>query len=133
MGCLTVTMNITFNVLFMRIWGVKGIALSTTFTLGIVAFLFMFLLNQRIQIDFMRIMANFSRLLLAAAGMYGAGFYLKNYLVGAGTDKLFYLPAITIVISSGYLLVCWILRTEELSLYLNIIKKPFKTDRFLRF
>jgi len=126
MGCLTVTLNITFNVLFMRIWGVKGIALSTTFTLGIVAFLFMFLLNQRIQIDFMRIMANFTRLLLAATGMYSMGFYLKNYLVDAGIDKLFYLPAVTIVISMGYLSMCWILRTEELTLYLDIIGKPSK-------
>lgn len=128
MGCLTVTLNITFNVLFMRIWGVKGIALSTTFTLGIVAFLFMFLLNQKIQIDFGRVRANFSRLLLAAAGMYGAGFYLKNYLVDAGIDKFFYLPAITIVISSGYLFMCWILRTEELTLYLNIMQKPSKWE-----
>jgi len=30
------------------------------------------------------------------------------------------------VISSGYLLVCWILRTEELALYLNIIEKSSK-------
>jgi len=126
MGCLTVTLNISFNVLFMRIWGVKGIALSTTFTLGIVAFLFMFLLKQRIQVDFTRVIANFSRLLLAATGMFGAGVYLKNYLVDAGIDKFFYLPVITIVISSGYLLMCWILRTEELTLYLNIIGKPSK-------
>lgn len=123
MGFLTVFLNIGFNLLFMWLFGVKGIALSTTFTLMIVAIIFMSLLKRRLDIRFNRIFANFWRILTASSGMLMLGVIFKWYFIDHGIDRLIYVPVTVVVISIFYFIVCWLLRTEELIFYLNVFKK----------
>jgi len=123
MGCLSIFLNIFLNIIFMNLWQVAGIALSTTFSLGVIATIFMFLLKRRIDIDFPKIGNNFIRLGAASICMLVAGWVLKYYMAGAGIDKLIYLPLIVLAVSLGYLAICWILRTEEMTLYLDILKQ----------
>ena len=123
MGFLTVFLNISFNLVFMWLFGVKGIALSTTFTLMIVAIIFMTLLKRRLKITFERIFANFWRILTAAATMFMLGKIFKWYFIAHAIDRLIYVPVTVVIITIFYFIVCWLLRTQELVFYLNIFKK----------
>ena len=120
MGFLSILLNFTLNALFMRLFGVKGIALSTTFTLGIIVTCFMVLLKRRIRIVFTRIRYNLLRILIAVAGMMGPGWLLKSYLAGAGINRFIYFPLVSLVLLVVYLGLCWIMRTEELVFYLKL-------------
>jgi hypothetical protein len=71
----------------------------------------------------LRIAINLSRIIIASISMLVLGLILKSYLIRLGIDRLVYLPVGLIAASLCYLLVCWILRTEELIFFLNLFKK----------
>jgi putative peptidoglycan lipid II flippase len=74
MGIASTSLNVLLNFLFMHFFGVMGIALSTSATMGIVSIWFIFLLKRNLDIsDLSQIFSSFYRLILAAAGMLGAG------------------------------------------------------------
>jgi len=122
-GCLSTFMNILLNLLFMSYFGVKGIALSTTITMLIVSLISVFLLNRRIKIVFSRLISNLLRIIIASTCALGLGFGLKWLSIDYGIDRLLYVPLITIVVLLCYLLVCWILKTEELIFFMNLFRK----------
>ena len=123
MGCLSVILNIVFNLIFMRFFGVKGIALSTTFTMGVATILFMYLIKNRIKLSFARIAANFGRLVVAAVSMFAIGALLKSYGLDWGIDRIYYVPVITMVVLAWYFGVCWALKTEELQFFLDLFRQ----------
>ena len=121
-GFLSIALNFVFNYLFMGIFGVKGIALSTTVTLAIVCTIFVFLLKKRLQVvELSNVSASFTRILAASAAMFGVGLVLKNTAQGLGISAIIYLPVITAVISGGYLGAIYVMRTVELAGCLQVL------------
>ena len=122
MGFLSIGLNVGFNLAFMHLFGVRGIALSTTATLGIVAFCFMGMLRRRIGIGFQRIFVNFWRFGAAMAVMLIIGTALRGRFVAAGAAPVVYLPVTVAVICCCYLGVCWVLRTEEIDFFIDLFR-----------
>lgn len=79
MGCLSLVLNCSLNILFMTFMGVRGIAFSTTVTLGILSAGFVFLLKGHLQVA--RVASYFRELggIAVAAGIAcGLGWLSKS-------------------------------------------------------
>jgi len=121
-GFLSIVLNFVFNYAFMKVFGVQGIALSTTVTLVIVCTIFVVLLKKRLRaVDLSHVSASFTRLLAASAAMFGVGLGLKNMAQGLGVSVMIYFPAIAGVISLGYLGAVYVMRTGELANCLEVL------------
>jgi putative peptidoglycan lipid II flippase len=78
MGCLSLVLNVSLNFLFMKFMGVKGIALSTTVTLGILSIGFVLLLKRRLRITTLAgHFKNLRGIALAAGIAFGFGWLCK--------------------------------------------------------
>lgn len=124
-GCASIILNFTFNYLFMHAFGVKGIALSTTVTLGTVSIVSVFLLRRRLALTAMSAVY-FSLWRIAASGllMYVSGLLLLNGATLLGIHRLIYLPLLSLALFLLYLTVIRILRTEQLDACLSLTMKP---------
>jgi len=121
-GWISISLNFALDILFMHLFGVKGIALSSTVTLAVITVIFVVMLRRHLQIaDFSEVYSSFSRVILAALGMYCAGFVLLKCCQSVGLDRLFYFPSITLIISAGYLAAIWRFGTQELQACLKMV------------
>ncbi|MCX7823831.1 MAG: oligosaccharide flippase family protein [Syntrophobacterales bacterium] len=81
MGCVSVVLNIVFNIIGMKWIGVAGIALSTSANLFVVCSVFIVLLRRRLHIDgFKRLVRNITVILVNSGLMILAYFILKELL-----------------------------------------------------
>ena len=123
-GCLSICLNIFLNWAFMQVFGVAGIALSTTITLSVVSIIFVVMLQSRLKLHFFRdLCAAFLRIVLAAACMFALALLLRHSLKDAGLHRLVYLTMIAAPCSLCYLAAIRLFRTEELDFCLNIFRK----------
>lgn len=122
MGFASIIFNAFFNVIFMHLMGLKGIALSTSLTMGIISVWFIFLLKNKLGLtNFSDIFPSFYRLIFAAATMLGAGFLFFRLFEMAGIARWMYAPVTAILISLIYLGVIWIIRTEDLKKSMDVL------------
>jgi putative peptidoglycan lipid II flippase len=118
MGIVSIFLNVLLNFLFMHFLGVKGIALSTSVTMGIISIWFIFLLKKHLGIaNLSETFSSFYRLLLAAAGMLGTGWIVVTLLISV--------PGAATAASLCYLGVIWVFRTKDLNTCITVM-----TDRF---
>lgn len=124
MGILSVFLNVFFNYLFMNVFGIKGIALSTSVTMGIISMRFIYLLKKNFgMINFAETFFSFGRLLLAAAGMLGTALAVITLLEYAGLSRLIAVPLSAAVSCLCYLGIIWFFRTEDLDACIALLTK----------
>ncbi len=126
-GGVSVVLNIVFNLVFMQLFGVRGIALSTTMTLAVTFLCFVGILKKQLQLSFSgTLVNNLLRIAAAAISMTLVGIPVKISLLSAGCTDF------TVCLAAGLSMLCvfcavlWILRTDELMLYIKMIKKSVK-------
>ncbi|MCX8042888.1 MAG: oligosaccharide flippase family protein, partial [Desulfobacterota bacterium] len=124
MGCLSVVLNIVLNVLFMNLLGVRGIALSTSVTTGIISSLFILLMIRRCAVMHLKpVYGNYLRIIIATIGMVTACMVIDRV---AGAFMIAGIIRISIVASvscSVYGVLLWILRTREIEGYIGFFKR----------
>ncbi len=122
MGFASILLNAFFNIVLMKLIGIRGIALSTSITMAIISICFIFLLKQKLGLtELSDILPSFYRLILAAATMLGTGFLLFRLFETAGVTRLVYAPMTAAVISLTYLGVVWVFRTEYLRKSVDVL------------
>ena len=130
MGIVSIFLNVFFNFLFMQLIGVRGIALSTSFTMFLISVYFIHLLKQRLDIpDLGEIFSSFYRMVLAAAVMLGTGFLLLKLFHTLNTTRWVYLPIIGTLVCLIYLGIVWMLRTRDLNTCLDALLGLLKIRR----
>jgi putative peptidoglycan lipid II flippase len=137
MGIASIFLNTFFNFVFMHLIGVRGIALSTSFTMFIISVYFIYLLKRRLNItNLSEIFSSFYRMILAAACMMGTGFLFLRLFRMVTTERWIYLPITLTLVCISYLGVIWMFRTEDLSACWSTLSRMLlslaigkKTDR----
>jgi putative peptidoglycan lipid II flippase len=122
MGIVSIFLNVLFNFIFMNCWGVKGIALSTSVTMGIISIWFIFLLKRHLGIaNLSQTLSSFSRIILAAAGMLGTGLIMEKLLELISISRLIYVPVAAVSASLCYIGIIWLLRTADLDACITLL------------
>lgn len=138
MGFVSIFLNVVFNFMFMHFFGIKGIALSTSATMGIISVWFIFLLKKNLGItDLSQTFSSFYRLMLAAAAMMGTGWIVVEILEFASISRLISVPIAASAASLCYLGIIWVFRTEDLNTCITVLtdklaiwkKASFKDER----
>ncbi len=126
MGIVSIFLNVLFNVLFMHFWGAKGIALSTSATMGIISIWFIFLLKRNLGItNLSQTLSSFTRIIFAAAGMLGTGLVMVNLFELTSISRLIYVPVTAVSVSLCYIGIIWMFRTADLDTCITILTNKF--------
>ncbi|MFH0994400.1 MAG: murein biosynthesis integral membrane protein MurJ [Pseudomonadota bacterium] len=127
MGIVSIFLNVLFNFLFMHFFGVKGIAMSTSATMGTISIWFIFLLKRHLGITSLsQTFSSLTRVLLAAAGMLGAGFIISKLFEMTPISRLIFVPVTAVVASLFYLGIIYLFRTEDLNACLNVLTSKIR-------
>jgi putative peptidoglycan lipid II flippase len=122
MGIVSIFLNVLFNFIFMNFWGVNGIALSTSVTMGIISIWFIFLLKRHLGIvNLSQTLSSFSRIILAAAGMLGTGLIMEKLLELVSISRLIYVPVAAVSASLCYIGIIWLFRTADLDACITLL------------
>lgn len=128
MGIASIFLNVFFNFVFMHLIGVRGIALSTSFTMFIISIYFIYLLKRRLDIsDLSQIFSSFYRMILAAACMLGTGFLFLRMFQMVTTERWIYFPITLTLVCISYLGVVWVFRTEDLNACWDALARMLRT------
>ena len=126
MGIVSIFLNVLFNVLFMHFWGAKGIALSTSATMGIISIWFIFLLKRHLGItNLSQTLSSFTRIIFAAAGMLGTGLIMVKLFELTSISRLIYVPIAAVSASLCYIGIIWLFRTADLDACITILTNKF--------
>jgi putative peptidoglycan lipid II flippase len=122
MGIVSIFLNVLFNFLFMHFWGAKGIALSTSATMGIISIWFIYLLKRHLGItNLSQTLSSFTRIIFAAAGMLGVGLITVKLFELTLIIRLIYVPIATIAASLCYIGIIWQFRTADLDACISVL------------
>jgi putative peptidoglycan lipid II flippase len=134
MGIVSVFLNVLFNILFMHFFGVQGIALSTSATMGIISVWFIFLLKINLGItNLSQTFSSFYRMILAAAAMLGVALIIIKLFGFVSVSRLIIVPVAASASSLCYLGIIWVFRTEDLDMCVTVLTKKitlWKKSRF---
>ncbi|MHC1742411.1 MAG: murein biosynthesis integral membrane protein MurJ [Syntrophobacteraceae bacterium] len=134
MGCLSVLLNVALNLLFIRWIGVKGIALSTTVTLGILSVLFVTLLTHRLQFtDHGDLCRSLLRLALASTTIVVVGVALKQVSLRFDVPLLLSLPASVVILAVTYLATVRAASSPDIASSLSLLISPDRIPESLSF
>jgi putative peptidoglycan lipid II flippase len=126
MGIVSIFLNVLFNVLFMHFWGAKGIALSTSATMGIISIWFIFLLKRNLGItNLSQTLSSFTRIIFAAAGMLGTGLIMVSLFELTSISRLIYVPVTAVSVSLCYVGIIWMFRTADLDTCITMLTNKF--------
>ncbi|MGD9972521.1 MAG: murein biosynthesis integral membrane protein MurJ [Desulfatirhabdiaceae bacterium] len=127
MGIVSIFLNVIFNFLFMHIWGVKGIAISTSVTMGVISIWFIFLLKKNLGItNLFETVSNLFRILMAAAGMFGAGLLLVRLFELTPVPRIIFVPIAAAMASICYLGFIWMFRTPDIATCITVLTDKIK-------
>lgn len=134
MGILSIFLNVLFNFLFMHFFGVKGIALSTSATMGVISIWFIFLLKKNLGIsNLSQTFSSFYRMILAAAGMFGTALIIVKLFEFASISRLISVPFAATASSLCYLGIIWVFRTADLNTCITVLTNKMTLWRSARF
>lgn len=126
MGIVSIFLNVLFNMLFMHFWGAKGIALSTSATMGIISIWFIFLLKRHLGIpNLSQILSSFTRILLGASCMLAVGLLTVRLLELTLISRLIYVPVAAVAASLSYIGIIWLFRTPDLDNCISVLNNKF--------
>jgi putative peptidoglycan lipid II flippase len=127
MGIVSIFLNVLFNFLFMHFFGVKGIAISTSVTMGTVSVWFIFLLKRRLDITSLsQTFSSVMRVLLAAVGMLGVGFIISKLFEMTTISRLIFVPVTAVVALLFYLGIIYLFRTADLNTCMKVFTKKIQ-------
>lgn len=130
MGIVSIFLNVLFNVLFMHFWGAKGIALSTSATMGIISIWFIFLLQRHLGIaSLSQTFSSLTRVLLAAISMLGSGVIILKLFQLTAISRLIFVPVAAVIVSLVYLGVIYAFRTEDLNACMKVLTNKIRIQR----
>jgi putative peptidoglycan lipid II flippase len=133
-GIVTIFLKVLLNFLFIHFFGVQGIALSTSVTMGIISIWFIFLLKKNLGImNFSQTLSSFSRMILAAAVMLGMALIIVKLFQVASISRLISVTVATVVSSLCYLGIIWVFRTEDLNTCITVLTNKMTTWKKARF
>ena len=134
MGIVSIFLNVLFNFLFMHFFGVKGIALSTSVTMGIISIWFIFLLKKNLRItNLSQTFSSFYRMLFAAACMLGTGWIIVKLFEFAAISRVISVPIAALAASLCYLGIIWVFRTKDMDTCITVLTNKvsmWKKGRF---
>jgi len=134
MGIVSISLNVLLNFLFMHFFGVQGIALSTTATMGGISIWFIFLLKKNLGItNLSRTFSSFSRMILAVAGMFGTALIVVKLFEFASISRLISVPAAATASSLCYLGIIWVFRTGDLDTCITVLTNKIAMWKRARF
>ena len=126
LGCLSMVLNILFNFIFMRIFGVKGIALSTSVTLGIVCSVFFVLLKRRLHVtDLSNTFVQLFKIAVASACMFALGLAFRKYLGFLELHRFLALVISGLFVTACYISLAWLFRIEEVKVGRQLLGRMF--------
>ncbi len=124
MGFLSMVLNVFFNFLFMHVFGVRGIALSTSVTLAIVCTIFFALLKRRLGVTGLsQTLGQLIRILIASACAFAAGIVLKNRLGMMELGRLAGPAVASLIVVACYVSVAWLLKIEEVDSGRRLVRR----------
>jgi len=127
MGIVSIFLNLLLDLLFMHFFGVKGIAISTSATMGIISVWFIILLKRRLGITSLsKTFSSITRVLLAAAGMLGVGFITSKLFEITSISRWIFVPVTAVVASLFYLGIIYMFRTEDLNACMNVLTNQIR-------
>ncbi len=122
MGAVSILLNVLFNFLFMHFFGVKGIALSTSATMGTISIWFIFLLKRHLGItNLSQILSSFSRIIIAASGMLVSGLLMVKLFELMMIPRWIFVPVVAAAVALIYLGIIYVFRTEDLNNCINVL------------
>ncbi len=122
LGCVSIVLNVIFNLAFMAIWEEKGIALSTTAGHAIISVIFMILLRRRLGFrDSFRLQIDVLRLLAAGAGMLILGFAVNSIIDAYGIPRIAALAPAVFILCLAYLSMVWLFRSPEIEICFTFV------------
>lgn len=134
MGILSVLLNVVLNLLFIQWIGVRGIALSTTVTLGILSALFISLLTHRLQFtDYRGLCHTLLRLAAASTTVVVAGAMLKQIYLRFEVPLPLSLPASGVILAVTYLAAVRVVSNPDIASSLSLLVSPDRVPTFLEF
>jgi putative peptidoglycan lipid II flippase len=126
LGCLSMVLNILFNFIFMRIFGVKGIALSTSVTLGIVCSVFFVLLKRRLHVtDLSNTFMQLFKIATASTCMFALGLAFRKYLGFLELNRFLGLTISGLFVTACYISLAWLFRIEEVQVGRQLLGRMF--------
>lgn len=114
LGCATFALNILFNYVFMNVIGIRGIALSTSVTLGIICTIYFCLLQRALEVR--NLTATFYQLFkmaVAAGCMLVLGLIIKDYIRIPGFGRVLNTTCSALIGAVSYLLFTLVLGVQE--------------------
>jgi len=122
MGIVSIFLNVLFNMLFMHFFGVKGIAMSTSATMGIVSICFFIILNRHFGgTGLSRISSNLIRIMISAAGMLGTGMLVIRGFEVLAISRWIVVPIAAAAAVSVYMGILWLVRTADLDICMTVL------------
>jgi putative peptidoglycan lipid II flippase len=126
LGCLSMVLNILFNFIFMHIFGVKGIALSTSVTLGIVCSVFFVLLKRKLHVtDLSNTFVQLFKIATASACMFAMGLAFRKYLGFLELNRFLGLTISGLFVTACYISLAWLFRIEEVKVGRELLGRMF--------
>jgi peptidoglycan biosynthesis protein MviN/MurJ (putative lipid II flippase) len=110
----------------MRIFGVKGIALSTSVTMGIVCSVFFVLLKRRLHvIDLSNTFVQLFKIAAASACAFAMGLAFRKYLGFLELNRFLGLTISGLFVTSCYISLAWLFRIEEVKVGRQLLGRLF--------
>ncbi|GEM_PF-483469 len=134
MGIVSIILNVLFNFLFMHFFGVKGIALSTSATMGVISIWFIFMLKKNLGIsNLSQTFSSFYRMILAAVVMFATALIIVKLFAFASIPRLISVPFAATVSSLCYLGIIWVFRTADLNTCITVLTNKITQWKGARF
>lgn len=138
-GVVAVLINIVLNLILIRYLAIAGVALATALSAIIsTMMLFMHLRNKMGNYFNHSARVSFLRTIVASAGMGGTVYFLEHQIFRAGADPSLWMVSgkLTLEVLAGisvFVLVAWIVRSDELtSVFNTIAAKLWKRRREMK-
>ncbi len=121
---VNITLNIVFDLLFIRFWGVAGLAFATSISAIICLCIRMIYLKKYIRVGYKSIFSEGIKILLLSAGTCLIPYFLVNKLLHM--NVYFSLLLSVVICVAIYLAAAYVLRLKTLDFVRSLIGKKFK-------
>jgi len=121
---VNITLNIVFDLLFIRFWGVAGLAFATSISAIICLCIRMIYLKKYIRVGYKSIFSEGIKILLLSVGTCLIPYFLVNKLLHM--NVYFSLLLSVVICVAIYLAAAYVLRLKTLDFVRSLIGKKFK-------
>ena len=121
---VNITLNIVFDLLFIRFWGVAGLAFATSISAIICLCIRMIYLKKYIRVGYRSIFSEGIKILLLSVGTCLIPYFLVNKLLHM--NVYFSLLLSVVICVAIYLAAAYVLRLKTLNFVRSLIGKKFK-------